>query len=181
MNQIGIFAGTFDPIHKGHISFCQTAADASNLDKVYLLPEKHPRTKQGVTDVAQRIELINHALQGQDRLKLLVLDDDQFTVEKTLPELQDRFPHTKLSLLIGSDVVCGSLPYWENLGELLARVDLVVGIRSTHSQQDVETVLQQLTASYGGFTYTIIDSPHATISSSQIRKNANQSDLQPLV
>lgn len=181
VNQIGIFAGTFDPIHKGHIAFGLASAKVRNLDKVYLLPEKYPRSKQAVTAIDKRMSAIKNAVEPHPKLEVLLVDDDQFTVGKTLGKLKEHFPGAQLSLLIGSDVACESLRYWDQLDTLLASMALIVGVRSTHTRVEVETAMQELTATYGQFKYTIIDSPHANVSSSQIRiSNANQSNLQPL-
>jgi nicotinate-nucleotide adenylyltransferase len=48
MKKIGIFAGTFDPIHEGHVAFAQAVLADLSLDKIYFLPERQPRRKTNV-------------------------------------------------------------------------------------------------------------------------------------
>ena len=64
VKRIGIFAGTFDPVHKGHISFALQAIEAAGLDEVVFLPEPRPRHKQSVTDQSHRIAMINLAIKA---------------------------------------------------------------------------------------------------------------------
>jgi nicotinate-nucleotide adenylyltransferase len=169
MKNIGIFAGTFDPVHEGHIAFCLVAYDLCHLDKIYLLPERSPRNKQNVSSIIERGALLELAVASIPELDVLSLDDDFFSVEKTLPKLQQKFPDSQITLLIGSDVACESLPHWDNLKELLKTVKLAIGVRSTHDREQVRAVLQKLEATYGPIHYRVITSPLGDLSSSQAR------------
>lgn len=164
MNRVGIFAGTFDPIHKGHLAFALAAAEQCGLDAVYFLPERQPRGKHDVGDFATRSQLIREAIRAS-RLHLLDLADAQFTVETTLPQLETTFAGAELYLLIGSDIACHSLPHWPQLPQLLEKMQLIVGIRAGHTAQEVDTAMRRLDSA----RYTVIASPHAHVSSSQIR------------
>lgn len=176
MRRVGIFAGTFDPIHQGHIAFSLAAAETHHLDKVYLLPERVPRGKQKVTDFVHREALLELAVITQPKLEVLSFDEDQFTVEKTLPALQQQLPDSALTLLIGSDVLCNSLPYWDNLDRLLSQIDFVIGIRESHDERQVHTVLEKLESVYGTVRYKIVASPYANASSSQARMSGDNLD-----
>lgn len=170
MNRVGIFAGTFDPIHKGHIAFALAAAEQCGLDAVYFLPERQPRGKHGVGDFATRSRLIQEATTSTSRLHLLDLADAQFTVETTLPQLETAFAGAELYLLIGSDIACHSLPRWPQLPQLLAKMQLIVGIRTGSTRQEVEDILRSLPRA----RYSVITSPHAHVSSSQLRNDSRQ-------
>lgn len=165
MNRVGIFAGTFDPIHKGHIAFALATAEQCGLDAVYFLPERQPRGKHGVGDFATRSRLIQEATTGTSRLHLLDLADAQFTVETTLPQLETAFAGAELYLLIGSDIACHSLSHWPQLPQLLAKIQLIIGVRAGHTAQEVDAAMRRLDSA----RYTVIASPYAHVSSSQIR------------
>ncbi|HZM63691.1 MAG TPA: nicotinate-nicotinamide nucleotide adenylyltransferase [Candidatus Saccharimonadales bacterium] len=139
MGNIGIYAGTFDPIHKGHIEFALSAIEKANLDRVILLPERCPRRKLNVTPFADRIEMLKLAAQISPKLEVVALKQDQFTVTKTLPELQRRFGH-KIVLLVGSDEA-KHLERWPDLKVLIAQVDLCVGLRAGDSRVAIEALL----------------------------------------
>jgi len=170
MKNIGIFAGTFDPVHEGHIAFCLVALELCRLDKIYLMPERFPRNKKIVSDVIERGALLELAVASIPELEVLSLDEDFFSVETTLPKLQQRFPGSQITLLLGSDVACESLPQWDNLEKLLPVIAFAIGVRKTHDREQVRTVFQKLETVYGPIKYRIITSPLGDISSSQARQ-----------
>src|SRR3954451_17379308 len=105
MNQrIGIFAGSFDPIHKGHIAFALKAAESAELDEVYFLPEQRPRGKEGITHISHRLAMLELAARAHAKLGVIDLPDKQFWMSKAWPRLRQRFPGDKLFLLMGVDV-----------------------------------------------------------------------------
>ena len=82
MSKVGIFSGTFDPVHAGHIAFALEAMESAGLDKVYFLPESMPRRKSGVTHYAHRLAMLELALKPYNKLSILELPDKQFSVVK---------------------------------------------------------------------------------------------------
>lgn len=169
MQRIGIFAGTFDPVHKGHIGFCLAAAKTCQLDVVYLLPEPQPRDKHDVTPLQTRIVTIKNAIQTDPLLRVMQPKDDQFTIDNTLHKIQQQFSDSQLYLLVGSDIACHSLERWNNLDRLLASTKLIVGLRTGYSNGDVSKTMQHIMSQQGAFDYTILPSPYADESSSKIR------------
>lgn len=136
MSRIGVYAGTFDPVHAGHISFALQAIEAAQLDTVYFLPERRPRAKQQVEHFGHRVAMLHRALKPHPQFDILELVDVNFSVERTLPALQQQFADDELVFLFGSDVVIG-LAEWPNIAQLLACSELVVGLRN---QDDRETI-----------------------------------------
>src|SRR3982751_4027627 len=110
-SRIGIYAGTFDPVHAGHIAFALQAMERADLDSLCFLPERRARTKQGVEHFGHRVAMLRRATQPHPKFSVLELDDVSFTVERTLPALYKRFPQTQLIFLFGSDAV-EQLPNW---------------------------------------------------------------------
>lgn len=128
MKRVGIFAGSFDPIHEGHIAFALAAASVCGLDRVYFLPEAEPRHKQSATPLKNRLELLKISTKPFNNLAILALDDKQFSVAQTLPKLQKRFAGAKIYFLLGSDVL-KTIKTWPNSAKLLETVELVCGQR----------------------------------------------------
>src|SRR5207237_1081890 len=130
--RIGIYSGSFDPVHAGHLSFALQAIEQAQLDAVYFLPERRPRNKQGVEHFGHRVAMLDKAVKPHRKLQVLELEDVSLTVASTLPRLLKRFPRAQLVFLMGSDVT-QYLPTWPNAARLLQQVELVVGVRAADS------------------------------------------------
>lgn len=168
MKKIGIYSGTFDPIHKGHISFAQEALDKYKLDKVYFLPEPRPRRKQGVKAFEHRVEMIRLALLRQTGMGTIVLKHSRFSMQHTLPVLLDRFTGTQLYLLIGEDTL-DHLAEWPRL-EALQVVNLIIGVRKK-SVAEVCSTIETICQTKGvAFRYKVFQAQNSDISSSYVRK-----------
>jgi len=139
--RVGIYAGTFDPVHSGHVAFALQSLKAADLDEVYFLPERRPRKKQGVEHFGHRAAMLERALGPHPGLKLLELEDNNFDVSRTLPRLKKRFPGVELVFLFGSDVVRG-LEDWPGAAGLLEGAEIVIGIRSRDKRADMRRTVE---------------------------------------
>lgn len=166
MKRIGIYSGTFNPVHVGHISFALQAVDAAKLDKVYLMPERHNRLKKDVAHYGHRVAMVRQAIKPHRRLDLLETTDISFTVDRTLPRLNQQFNGSQLVFLVGSDSL-KSMPKWSNIEKLLINSELVVGIR-----EDDEIIIQNLVDALPvkPKKLIVVDSFAANVSSSKIRE-----------
>jgi nicotinate-nucleotide adenylyltransferase len=179
-NRIGIFPGTFDPIHRGHISFALEVKQHCRLDKVILLPESVPREKSNVSDIIHREALINKAIAGTKGLESIVLNSKQFTVSETIPELKSLYKKTNFTLLLGSDSVRTFTYRWEGLELLLSEMSLAIGLRAGDSKSEILEIISKLEKKYSlVINYTIIIGPNADMSSSQIRNKQYGVELDP--
>ena len=166
---IGIYPGTFDPVHEGHIAFAQAAKKIFHLDKVIFLPEDTPRRKQGVTSIEKRRTLLETKIEKDKSLEVLTLSSSPFSVRRTLPELHQKLPGSKFILLIGSDVAL-HLPDWQDIEQLLADASLLIALREGSTKEEIEEALAKLEEkSEIPVRYTLIDSPKPTLRSSSIR------------
>ncbi len=164
--RIGIFAGSFDPIHKGHIGFALSALEVADLDEIYLVPEARPRHKPGVTHIGHRTAMLKLAVRPYRHIHVLELPDKRFSVTATLPRLQTKFPDAELLLLIGSDVLM-HLAQWPRVDELLNKMGLIVSVRSgaeITAAMDVATNLPRVLKEL-----YILESLEPSVSSRQIR------------
>lgn len=164
--RIGIFAGTFNPIHSGHISFALQALEAAGLDKIYFMPERRPRHKTNVEHYGHRVAMIRRALQPHPRLEVLETDDVSFTVNRTLPRLKTQLAGSELIFLVGSDVA-PHIPDWPGGSKLLAEHELIVGRRANMLGMPLVTTpnLRRL---------QILAHPAPEISSHEVRKGLRE-------
>lgn len=168
--RIGIYPGTFDPVHNGHIAFAAAALDTNIVDEVIFIPEQKPRGKDAA-DISHRLEMIKQAIAGTPKLSAEVLEDEQFTVKNTLPKLREVRKEAKLSFLIGSDVA-RSLSSWNDLATLIESVSFVIGLRAGDNKNNLVTMLQELGQQYSHpISYTFIDTPSNHVASTHMRMN----------
>lgn len=106
--RLGIFGGTFDPPHIGHLVVASDACEQLRLDRLILVPSAAPPHKQGTVRATaeQRLELVRAAVEGDDRLDVDPLELNRtgasYTVE-TLRQLRERHPEAELFFLVGVD------------------------------------------------------------------------------
>ncbi len=174
--RIGIYPGTFDPIHQGHVSFALQALKECSLDQVVFLPEPAPREKHSVSDITERTALINEAIKDTQKLSLFNPSSTQFTVRDTLPELRDHFSDVELTFLVGSDIV-RTFPYrWHDLDVLLSNVSLAIGMRADDTKDDIVSIIKQLEDQYSiPIPYTFISTPDSHRASSHVRNSSTLS------
>jgi nicotinate (nicotinamide) nucleotide adenylyltransferase len=179
-HRIGIYPGTFDPIHQGHLAFCLEVIRRGLADEVILLPEHSPRNKPYATVLSQRFIQLNEALGSFPLLWVERVGSKQFSVAETLPELERIFSGSTLCLLVGSDII-PSLHTWNDLDMLLARVSLVVGMRHLDQAADVEQAIEQIGQAYSrSIDYSLINTSHADVTSSRIRTGELLADFSML-
>ncbi len=160
--QIGIYSGTFDPVHVGHIAFANEAAREAGLERVVFIPEKSPRGKSGVAPLLARATQLEVALR-KTRHVVYQASASTFTIRNTLNELEALYPRAELNFLIGSDIV-PSLAQWPDIDRLLAKHRLVVGMRGDHDQVEITALLDRL-----GARYQIVTTAHPHVSSRHLR------------
>jgi nicotinate-nucleotide adenylyltransferase len=139
--RIGIYAGTFDPVHGGHVSFALQALQAAKLDKVYFVPERRPRGKRQVEHFGHRVAMLERAAAPHPRFEVLELVDVSFNVERTLPRLRRQFAADELVFLFGSDVLAG-LRDWPAADRLLADHELVIGLRQQDDRLSARRIIE---------------------------------------
>ncbi len=130
--RIGIFGGTFDPVHIGHLILAEQCRAQSHLDEVWFVPSYQPPHKdKGVTRFESRCDMLELAVAGHGAFKIdrieKELPEPSYTA-RTLGELYARHPGNEFFLLLGSDCL-PDLPGWYEPRLVLARAGLVVAPR----------------------------------------------------
>lgn len=151
MRPIGIFGGTFDPIHYGHLRSAFEMLQALDFEEVRFIPCSDP-PHRGVTyaSAEQRYRLVEVAIADQDGF----LADDRelrrggpsYTID-TISALRAEFPDRPLGLIIGMDAFLG-LPTWHRWDEILDYAHIVVAHRPGWKAPDFG-VLGELIVEHG--------------------------------
>jgi nicotinate-nucleotide adenylyltransferase len=108
VKRIGIFGGTFDPPHNGHIKIAERAMKQFHLKKVYFVPVYIPPHKRllSSTTAQQRLKMVRLAIEGRKGLKISDIELKQQGISYsvlTLKAFKRRFPHAEFVLIIGAD------------------------------------------------------------------------------
>ena len=134
MKKIGIFGGTFDPVHHGHLILARDAIEALELDNVIFIPAaiSPHKLQQTPTPAEIRLEMLRAAIEGEPRFCLDPLELERpapsFTVD-TIAELKAREPDAEFIYLIGEDNLA-QLPTWHRFSHLSQMVHFAILARS---------------------------------------------------
>jgi nicotinate-nucleotide adenylyltransferase len=134
MMKIGVFGGTFDPIHQGHLEIARQAQQQFALDKIFFVPAARPahKSRQDMAPVDDRYEMVRLAIQGQPGFEISALEmerpETSYTVE-TLRTLKKRFPEAELYWIMGADSLA-EIPTWKEPGEIKRLAKFLVARRS---------------------------------------------------
>jgi len=116
--RLGVFGGTFDPIHLGHLLLAECCREQGRLDRVLFVPTAVPPHKQHGSQipVENRIEMIELAIGGNEAFSVNRHEADlggvNYTVD-TLEHFRGEFPDNELFLLLGADML-HDLPHWRD-------------------------------------------------------------------
>ncbi len=128
--RIGVFGGTFDPIHNAHIQIGRDARDQAGLDRVLFVVAHVPPHKQDLTDAspADRYAIVTAALANEPGIEPSPIELDRdgisYTAD-TLQTLHEQYPDAELFLIIGMDSLI-DLPRWREPERILERAKLLV-------------------------------------------------------
>jgi len=127
--RIGVFGGSFDPVHIGHLIAAECAREQAGLDRVLFVPAAQPPHKPGRTLAAgqHRLEMLTLAIGGHDAFAVSAIELDRggtsYTVD-TLAALAAVNPGDALVLLLGPDALAG-LPAWREPRRIAAVAEIV--------------------------------------------------------
>jgi nicotinate-nucleotide adenylyltransferase len=127
--RIGIYGGSFNPVHLGHLIAAECCREQARLDRVLFMPAATPPHKQGrmLADAADRVAMLTLAVGGHEAFAVSTIEVDRggvsYTVD-TLAVLAERHPHDTLALLLGPDALA-QLPTWREPRTIADRCELV--------------------------------------------------------
>jgi nicotinate-nucleotide adenylyltransferase len=167
MKKIGIYSGSFNPIHFGHIELAKYLINKNLVNEVWLVvsPQNPLKKESDLTKDILRLEMAEIALRGEKKIKVsdveFHLPKPNYTID-TLNFLQRKYPENKFCLLIGADNV-PIFDKWKNYVEILQRFTVIVYPRENFGQKSELYPQMQF-----------IDAPKFNISSTQIRRRLAQ-------
>lgn len=129
MNRIGVFGGSFDPVHRGHLFVAQLAREAAGLDRILFVPAAHPPHKAGavLAPAAHRLAMLRSALEDESGTGVSTVEladgGPRYTVD-TLAALRDEHPGAELAFILGMDSL-GDLPGWREPERILAETEVI--------------------------------------------------------
>ena len=132
--RLGIFGGTFDPPHTGHLLAASDAYEVMELDRLIFVPSARQPLKVGAVEgsPAQRLEMLRRMTRDDPRFEVDPVEIDRpglsYTVD-TLAAFAERYPVARRFFLIGEDLV-PQLPSWRDPERIAGLAELVVLSRS---------------------------------------------------
>lgn len=171
MSRIGLFGGTFDPVHRGHIKIAKTAMEKADLDSVIFIPSGNPphKTEQKVTDKWDRFEMVKIATEPYDCFS--VSDYELNRKERSyslnlIKHFKNIYKNDELYFIMGSDSLY-NLPTWWHYEELMEICNFIVISRPV--QYEKERLLEKFQGSEKPFRAFFIDGVNIDISATEIR------------
>lgn len=167
--KVGLYFGSFNPIHHGHLIIANYMVQQTPLDQVwFVVSPQNPFKPSGILlNEYHRLALVQIAIEGEAKLKAT---DIEFRLPKpsytvtTLAYLQEKYPTHEFAIIMGSDSF-ENLPRWKNYEHILANYPIYVYKRPNH----------EVTNTFEQASVTILKAPLLEISATHIRKNIKES------
>ena len=174
---IGLYFGTFNPIHVGHLIIANHIVEHTNLDKIWFVVTPHNplKNKKTLLDNYQRLEMVHMATSPYDKLGVsnieFGLPQPNYTIN-TLEHIKEKHPNHSFALIMGEDNL-KSLHKWKNYELLLENYEIYVYPRVTKLSDNNLSNHSSI---------HFVDAPIVEISSTHIRKNIKDGkDIEPLL
>jgi len=162
--KIGLYFGSFNPIHIGHLIIANHLVEHTDLEKLWFVvtPHNPHKAKKSLADNYDRLHLVNLAIENNDKLQSSTIEfslpQPSYTID-TLTYLKEKYPDKDFVLIMGGDNLVG-LPKWKNYERILANYEIYVYKRPHHEVTELATHKN----------ITVLEAPLLEISSSYIRK-----------
>lgn len=181
MEHFGIYGGTFNPIHNGHLHLIREASERLNFDRMLIIPTNIPPHKapKDLASNKDRLEMVRLAVEGMDRVWVSDLEQRakgrSFTI-LTMEKLRYLFPDKKFTLLMGADMLC-SFDHWHRWQDILRIADIAAFARD----EGEEAVLEKKAAELGRAKIIRVNPLplSSTMVREKIRRGEDVSDLLP--
>ena len=162
--KIGLYFGSFNPIHVGHLLVANYIAEFGPVDEVWLVvsPQNPFKTKESLLSNHHRLQLVNLAIGDYPKLKASSIEFDlptpSYTVN-TLAHLSEKYPKHQFSLIMGSDNL-ENFHKWKNYEAIIEHYHILVYPRNTFKGH----------ALLDNPKFSLVNAPEVEISSSFIRQ-----------
>lgn len=183
MKKIGLFFGSFNPIHVGHLMIANYVVNHTDLKEVWMVvsPQNPLKEKRTLLSDHHRLAIVKVALEGQSKIKA---SDIEFSLSKpsytvnTLAHLTEKYPKINFSLIMGEDNL-RTLHKWKNFEFILENFDVYVYPRLMTDTEKLERIEQKENTHLKNISrITKLDVPIMQISASYIRDSIkNKKDV----
>jgi nicotinate-nucleotide adenylyltransferase len=176
--RLGIFGGSFDPVHNGHLLLAECCREQCRLDEVWFLPvASPPHKKEHVLAPAEnRLEMLALAIGGESGFSVCAYETDRGGVNytaDTLAHFHDEDPRRELFLLMGADMF-HDLPNWRQPELICQLAELVVVDRPAAGPLDVQCLKSIISPELQrNIRCRQVQMPQSGISSTDIRRRAS--------
>jgi nicotinate-nucleotide adenylyltransferase len=138
IGRIGLFGGSFDPIHTGHLIAAQAAVNTVGLERVFFIPTARPPHKRArdLTRFDTRRRMVELAIEGNPRFELSLIEAGRgvsYTYRSILSFVERGFRRDEIHLLIGADSF-EEMETWRRTGEIVAHATILVMARPGHER-----------------------------------------------
>ncbi len=140
--RIGLFFGSFNPIHTGHLIIASTMQQLAELDKLWFVisPQNPLKKRDSLLPAYDRLDLVREAIQEDDRFQAcdieFAMPKPSYTID-TLTYLSEKHPSYQFSLILGQDNL-KSFKKWKNYTQILENYELAVYPRPNAPETDLE-------------------------------------------
>lgn len=146
--RIGLYGGTFDPIHIGHLIVIENAINDMNLDKVIILPSSNPPHKKhkDKTDTDIRVEMVSEAIKDNPKIILSTFESDTEQViytHHTLEYFTDAFKNDEVFYIMGEDSFM-TIDSWRNYEKILSYNIIVFAREGIDKDSDLVKKVEQV-------------------------------------
>jgi nicotinate-nucleotide adenylyltransferase len=159
VTRVGVFGGTFDPVHVGHLAIANAALEELGLDHVYFVPARRSPLKEGgpIAGAEDRVAMLTAAIAGEPRFRVSPLELDRKGPSFTVDTLEALRGEGELFLILGSDAYA-DFDRWREPGRIRGLATIVLAARpgAPNAPQGVP----------------MLDSPLMDISSRELRARA---------
>ena len=166
MKTVGLFFGTFNPIHNGHLAVAKYFAEKTEIEEIWLVvsPQSPFKKKGETSENHHRLEMVRLAVEGFPKLKAcdveFNLPTPGYTVD-TLNQLKNKFPEHNFILILGEDNIA-KFNQWKAYKDILKNHSVYVYPRESSDEIPDELIKNQ--------KVRFFDAPRMEISSTEIRK-----------
>jgi len=179
VTRIGVFGGSFDPVHVGHLLLAEAARVQAGLSRLLFMPAYIQPFKQGVemSSGDDRVRMLKLATEDNPYFEVTTIETEKGGVSYTidsLRELRDIYKNSRICFLIGTDMFL-NIEKWKDADALIREFDFIVGVRPGYQDEEAARLAEKLRESHGA-NIEQVENPPIELSSTEIRGRIKSGD-----